>query len=92
MKLHVIYNCKKGQRDNFFRALVASGAPEKIRKEDGCLKYDYDLSEGGDSVLHLYEEWTCPEAQKVHLTQPHMADVKTLKELYVLNTELIRLD
>ena len=92
MKLKVIYTVKEGMKQAYFEALEASGAPDKVRAEDGCLQYEYRPAEGPDNELYLYEEWTAPEKQKIHLTQPHMAVIKALKEQYALDTRLIRLD
>ena len=91
MKLLVIYTVKEGQKQAYFEALEASGAPDKVRAEDGCLKYEYRPEEGPENELHLYEEWISPEHQKVHMTQPHMKDIMALKDRFVIETKLIRL-
>ena len=91
MKLQVIYYTKEGMKQAFYEALEASGAPEKVRAEDGCLQYEYRPEEGTANELYLYEEWTSEEKQKVHLTQPHMADIRALKDRYVETVKLIRL-
>ena len=90
MKLQVIYTTKEGKQA-YLDALNASGAPEKVRAEDGCLQYEYRPEEGADNELYLYEEWTSEEKQKIHLTQPHMAVIRALKDEYVKDTKLIRL-
>ena len=90
MKLHVIYTVKEGAKQAFYEALEKSGAPDKVRAEEGCLKYEYCPEEGAANELHLYEEWVSPEHQKVHMTQPHMKDIAALKEIYALDTKLIR--
>ena len=40
-----------------------------------------------DTVL-LFEEWESKAHQQVHITQPHIADLKAIKEKYILNTEM----
>ncbi len=90
MKLHVIYTVREGQKQAYFEALEKSGAPDKVRAEEGCLKYEYRPEEGPADELHLYEEWVSPEHQKVHMTQPHMKDIMALKDEFVLETKLIR--
>ena len=91
MKLLVVYTVKEGQKQAYYEALEKSGAPDKVRAEDGCLQYVYRPEEGPENELHLYEEWVSPEHQKVHLTQPHMADIAALKDRFVTGTKLIRL-
>ena len=84
----VTYTAKPGQREIFLRALAARGLPETIRAEAGCLQYDYYLSiDNADEIL-LTERWSSAEAQQTHLKQPHMAQVRELKEQYVENTAL----
>ena len=39
-------------------------------------------------MILLVEKWTEPEAQKVHMTQPHMKELSALKGNYVLDTVL----
>ena len=41
LTLLVTYTAKAGQRDAFLQAVLQSGLPERIRQEDGCLRYDY---------------------------------------------------
>lgn len=87
----VTYTAKPGRRETFLRALSARGLPETIRAEAGCLQYDYYLSiENADEIL-LMERWSSSEAQQTHLRQPHMAQVRELKEQYVENTTLRKL-
>ena len=87
----VTYTAKPGQRETFLRALAARGLPDTIRAEEGCLQYDYFLSiENGDDIL-LLERWSSAEAQQMHLKQPHMAQVRELKEQYVDSTALRKL-
>ena len=87
----VTYTAKAGQRETFLRALAARGLPETIRAEEGCLQYDYYLSiDNADDIL-LLERWSSAEAQQMHLKQPHMAQVRELKEQYVDSTALRKL-
>ena len=91
MKLHVIYHTKD-EKTAFFNALLASGAPALVRQEEGCLFYEYVPAKGSANELHLYEAWTTPEAQKVHITQPHMQVIGALKKQYVDKVELLQMD
>jgi len=86
--LNVTYIMKPGKAGELLEALAASGVQEEIRAEEGCLQYDFFLpADGSDKVL-LMEKWVSREAQQLHLTQPHMEKVRTIKPLYVLDTVL----
>ena len=90
--INVTYTMKPGARAAFLEGLAACGVREEVLREDGCLQYDYFLPvEGEDSVL-LLEKWTSREAQKVHLTQPHMAKFAALKEQFVADTQVVLYD
>lgn len=86
--VNVTYIMKPGMREEFLSAISACGAQEAIRKENGCLQYDYFLPVDNADALLLVEKWTNREAQKVHMTQPHMADVAAIKERCTLDTKL----
>ena len=88
MTLFVKYICKPGQREHFLRALAEAGVVDQVRAEDGCLRYDYYLSLRDENEILLVEKWTEPEAQKVHMTQPHMKVLLDIKNRYVDETAI----
>lgn len=70
--VNVTYTMKPGKREQFLSEIAAGGIQESIRKESGCIQYDYYLPVEDSEKLFLLEKWTDREAQKVHMTQPHM--------------------
>ena len=70
------------------------GIIDAIRREDGCLRYDYFLSvQNADEIL-LVEQWESEEKQQVHLRAAHMDRLRELKAQYVADARLgkVRLD
>ena len=72
----------------------AAGRPscviDAIRREDGCLRYDYFLSvQNADEIL-LVEQWQTDEKQQAHLRAPHMDRLRRLKSEYVADAQLGR--
>ena len=65
-----------------------TGVLDAIRAEDGCIKYDYYLSEKDPNELLLVEQWASSEHQKVHMTQPHMAQMRSFKDSYIISTKI----
>ena len=59
-----------------------------IRAEDGCIKYDYYLSEKDETELLLIEQWETKQHQQIHIAQPHMAQLRGVKGDYITNTVL----
>lgn len=88
MTLFVKYICHPGKREAFLRALAEAGVVDDVRAENGCLRYDYYLSLRDENEILLIEKWTDAEAQKVHMTQPHMKELLAIKERFVANTAI----
>lgn len=86
--VNVIYTMKPGKREEFLAAIEACGAQEAVRREQGCIQYDYYRSVQDPDQLLLLEKWTDREAQKVHMTQPHMDQVAAIREQCALDTAL----
>ena len=76
--VNVIYTMKPGMREQFLKEVADCGAQEAVRGETGCLQYDYFLSVDDPNKLLLVEKWTDREAQKVHVTQPHMDTIRAI--------------
>ncbi len=89
MVFMVTYNFdSKEKRDGFYKELENAKMHELCTAEDGCLKYDYFYPCSDDKKLFLLEIWENPDAQKVHLTQPHMDIVRSLKSKYGTESEI----
>ena len=83
-KIYVVYECKPGKAQEFVKRVTDDGIADAIRNEDGCLQYDYYLKYASDEVL-LIEKWESADHQKVHMTQPHMAELKKISGECVAN-------
>lgn len=88
MDLFVTYITKPGRREEFLRRLSTAGVVDAIRKETGCRRYDYYLSCQDENEILLVEEWDSEEAQRIHMTQPHMQTLMQIKDDCVLDARL----
>lgn len=88
LTLLVTYTTKPEMREAFLQTIMDSGIPDKVRKEDGCLRYEYFSSVEDENQILLVEEWNSEEQQKIHLEQTHMAELKDMKEKYVADTKV----
>ena len=89
LNLIVKYHAKDSiSRVQFVSELMSSGAAASVRAEDGCIRYDYYYSAEDECEVLLFEQWESKEKQEVHMTQPHMATIKGIKEKYIESTEL----
>ena len=86
--IYVKFECLPQKREAFIQKVKETGVLEAIRAEDGCIKYDYYLSEKDKNELLLIEQWETKQHQQVHITQPHMAQLRGFKGDYITNTVL----
>ena len=90
--LNVTYTMKPGLRAEFLREVSEHGIQEAVRREAGCLQYDYFLSVDDPDKLLLVERWTERKAQEDHMTQPHMVPLKEIKERCVADSLVEKFD
>ena len=86
--IYVKFDCFPQKREAFIQKVTETGVLAAIRAEDGCFKYDYYLSEKDPNELLLIEQWASKEHQQIHLTQPHMATLRSFKDDYITKTTL----
>ena len=64
--------------------MVSSGLVDKIRAEEGNLRYEYYLPmDGGETVL-LIDAWESREALDFHHKSPMMKEIAALRDKYKL--------
>ena len=90
LTLYVVYTAKPGCREAFVRQIVMEGIADTIRREAGCIRYDYYFSAQQEDEILLVEQGQTQAHQRSHLQQPHMARLRELKEQYVADTRLGR--
>ncbi len=86
--IYVKFECLPQKREAFIQKVKETGVLDAIRAEDGCVKYDYYLSEENPNELLLVEQWKTKQHQQIHITQPHMAQLRGFKGDYITNTVL----
>jgi quinol monooxygenase YgiN len=75
-------------REAFIQKVKDTGVLDAIRGEDGCIRYDYYLSEKDPGELLLIEQWETKEKQQIHIGQPHMDTLRGFKGDYITDTKL----
>ena len=86
--IYVMFQCVPGKREAYLEKLHAEGIVSAIRQEDGCVQYDYYLSEKNPDEILLIEAWETKEHQRIHIEQPHMERMRSFKDDYVVSTKL----
>ncbi len=90
LKLSVNYIAKPGRREEFLRRVVEEGILTAIRREEGCLRYDYYLSCQNEDEILLLEAWDTDEHQRIHMEQEHMKRLRAIKDECIAETKLNR--
>ena len=90
LKLSVYYFAKPGRREEFLRRVVEEGILTAIRREEGCLRYDYYLSCQNEDEILLLEAWDTDEHQRIHMEQEHMKRLRAIKDECIAETKLNR--
>ena len=86
--IYVKFTCLPEKRAAFIQKVKETGVLDAIRGENGCIRYDYYLSEKDPNELLLIEQWESKEHQQIHITQPHMAKLRALKGDYIISSKL----
>ena len=86
--IYVVFNCLPGKREAFVERVKQERIVDAVRAENGCIRYDYYFSEKDPNELLLIEAWETKEHQQIHLDQPHMVQLRGLKDEYITTTTL----
>ena len=86
--IYVVFKSVPGKREEYISKLQSEGIVDAVRKEDGCIRYDYYFSEKDPDEILLIEAWETKEAQQIHIDQPHMVRLREIKPDYIISTEL----
>ena len=95
------YTGKNGAEQAFAREMISSGTVEKIRAEQGNLRYEYYLPFGeaagdqpngtkSEDTILLIDSWENQEAIDLHHASPMMQTIAALREKYDLHMTIER--
>ena len=85
------YTGKNGAAKRFAEEMKASGTVERIRAEEGNLRYDYYLSLDDPETVLLVDSWADQTALDVHHASPMMGTIAALREKNDLRMTATRL-
>ncbi len=82
--INIYYTGQNGSAKEFAKEMISSGLVDKIRAEEGNLRYEYFLPiDGGETVL-LIDAWQSQEALDFHHKSPMMKEIAALRDKYKL--------
>ena len=83
----------KGKDDSamkFVQEMISSGTVDKIRAEEGNLRYEYFQSLDDPETILLIDSWTVQSAIDKHHATPMMGTIAELREKYDLHMTVER--
>lgn len=86
--IYVKFECLPQKREAFIKKVKDTGVLDAVLQEEGCIKYDYYLSDRDENEILLVEQWESKEHQQIHISQPHMALLRSFKNDYIKNSTL----
>ncbi|MBQ6467357.1 MAG: antibiotic biosynthesis monooxygenase [Clostridia bacterium] len=88
--INIYYTGENGNAMKFANEMTQSGIADKIKAEEGNLRYDYFVPfDGGETVL-LIDSWKNQEALDIHHASPMMNEIAALRGKYDLHMKVER--
>ena len=85
IEIKITYKLQPEMKHKFMETVENLGIPQATRTEEGCIKYDFEVSADKDEV-YLHELWENEECLESHKTQPHLKKLVALKEEFLIET------
>lgn len=88
LTINIYYTGKNGSARKFAEEMISTGIVDKIRKEEGNLKYDYFFPMNDNETLLLIDSWKDQESLDIHHQSEMMKEIAELREKYDLHMKV----
>ena len=85
LTINIYYIGKNGSARDFAKEMVESGLVERIRNEEGNLKYEYFFPMDDEETVLLIDRWENEEAIEKHHKSEMMSEIAKLRDKYNLH-------
>lgn len=86
--INIYYKGENGNARKFAREMVSSGIVDRVRKENGNLKYEYFFPMEDQETVMLIDKWKDEKALDIHHKSPMMKEIAILREKYKLSMKV----
>lgn len=86
--IHIFYEGKNGNAMKFANEMISSGLVDKIRKEEGNLRYEYFFPIKEKETVLLIDAWSNQEALDRHHASNIMQEIAALRDKYDLHMKV----
>lgn len=88
--VNIYYTGTNGNARKFAEEMTASGVVERIRAEEGNIRYEYFFPMDDEETVLLIDAWDSQDAIDKHHASPMMQDIIRLREKYDLHMKVER--
>lgn len=84
LTVNIYYTGENGNARKFANEMISRGIVDRIRKEEGNLRYEYFFPADDKETLLLIDKWKDEEALDMHHKSLMMKEIAELREKYGL--------
>ncbi len=88
--VNLYYTGKNGNAKRFVEEMIQKGLVDRIREQEGNLRYDYFLPFDDPETVLLIDSWKDQEAIDRHHASPMMEEIAKLRDRYDLHMRVER--
>ena len=90
LTINIYYTGKDGSAKKFVNEMISSGLVDKIRAEDGNMRYEYFFPLEDEETVLLIDKWENQEALDIHHKSEMMKEIAELRNKYNLSMKVER--
>lgn len=88
--VNIYYSGVNGNARKFAEEMIASGVVDRIREEEGNLRYEYFLPLDNQETVLLIDSWVDQHSIDIHHASRMMEKITELREKYDLHMKVER--
>ena len=86
--INIYYKGENGNAKKFAEGMVSSGIVNRVRAEEGNLKYEYFFPMDDSETVLLIDRWQNEEALDIHHKSKMMKEIAELRNKYHLSMKV----
>jgi len=86
--VNIYYTGQNGSAKQFANEMISSGLVDKVRSEEGNLRYEYFFPLDDEETVLLIDCWESQEALDFHHKTEMMKEIAALREKYKLKMKV----
>lgn len=90
LTINIYYTGKNGSAREFVKEMISRGLVEKVRAEDGNMRYEYFFPLEDEETVLLIDKWENQEALAAHHKSEMMGEIANLRNKYNLSMKVER--